>query len=215
MNQVSGRPGSRCRRRHQLNGCGIGRGWWSGSPLNCNTSLVVAFQWRRLVFLSVGRSVLASYSCQWKISESRIWRSKRVEPFLPCVFVSSLSVPSAGQLPNPNAATRSTEAAFTGNAAHRPVHYFSRNVRIRDSASVSIPIAVLFTHTWPGAGYPTPQERWRSCGERAPPVACEYQGVGNRLKERNVGREDSSPICKLTLRESGRFVKLSFCSEIR
>lgn len=185
-----------------------------GFSLNCNTSLFVAFQWRRLVFLSVGR-------CSPVIHASGGYQSlgyeeaKRVEPFLPCVFVSSLSVPSAGQLPNPNAATRSTEAAFTGNAAHRPVHYFSRNVRIRDSASVSIPIAVVFTHTWPGAGNPTPQERWRSCGERAPPVACEYQGVGNRLKERNVGREDSSPICKLTLRESGRFVKLSFCSEIR
>lgn len=164
----------------------------------------------------IGRSVLGVViHGQWKISESRIWRRKRVEPFRSCVFVNSLSVPSAGQLPNPNASTRSAEGAFLGNAALRPLHYFSRNVRIRDSASVSISNAVVFTHTWPGAGNPTPQERWRSCGERAPPVVCEYQGIGNGLKERNVGREDSCPLCKLTMRDPGRLVKLSFCSETR
>lgn len=79
----------------------------------------------------------------------------------------------------------------------------------------SISNAVVFTHTWPGAGNPTPQERWRSCGERAPPVVCEYQGIGNRLKERNVGREDSCPLYKLTMRDPGLLVKLSFCSETR
>ena len=70
MNEVSGRPGSRRRRRHQWIGCDSSRGWRSGSPLNCNTSPAVAFQWRRLVCLSVGRC--SAYSCQWKITDSRI-----------------------------------------------------------------------------------------------------------------------------------------------
>lgn len=38
-----------------------------------------------------------------------MWRSRK--PFLSCVFVSRLSVPSAGRLPDPSAATSSAEGA--------------------------------------------------------------------------------------------------------
>lgn len=34
-------------------------------------------------------------------------------------------------------------------------------------------------------------------------------------ERRNVGREDSCPLYKLTMRDAGRLVKLSFCSETR
>lgn len=139
---------------------------------------------------------------------------KKKKPFLSCVFVISLSVPSVGQLPNPSADQQ--RECFPGSlptarcVISPATHEFVIQLPYQ---SAWIPITVVFTHTWPGVGNPPPQKRRRSCGERAPPVVCEYQGIGSRRKERNLGREGSGPFCKLTMDDHGRCVKLSFCSE--